>query len=106
MSFKAMEKAIQDFSHELKQRTIGLNDNNFQMSGTASNSSTNSCMISAGMDDNSDRERVIAITKRLVESMTRSPERCQKWLICDKIAQEELNFNPARLFSGFLGNGI
>ena len=91
MSFTAMEKVIQDLSRNLTQNTNELKDDSYQMCGTASNSSTNSSAKSVDTADYSDRKRVIAITKKLADSMTRTPKRCREWVKCEEDVQNGLS---------------
>ena len=103
-SFIVMEKAIQDLTKKLMSKTNELEDSNFQENWThsfqkcrtASNSSANSSKSTVVTDDCSDWSKVVAITMRLADTMTRSPERCKDWLESDKVAQDEL-FRAATL---------
>ena len=82
MSFQTMEKIIQDLSTKLKH-----NNNELLV---ATNSSGNSSMNTCDMKRYSDRKLVAALTKVLVDLMTRTPVRLYGWLKCNKVAQSGL----------------
>lgn len=79
MSFNAIKKTIQDLCEKY---TDEMN--------VTSNSSDNCSMKSVGKDDNLGRMRVAAITKRLANSMTRTPKRCLEWIKCNLVAEKGL----------------